>query len=116
RRMIGTQQREEQALRRDRRRLDNERLKLMQAHYAGAVPLDLLRNEQIRLSVQIEVLDRKLARLGGRLSDLESRLTRHLDYLANARESYRRGGPSIRRQINQAMFERVEITDEGLAE
>lgn len=38
----------------DRDRLDDERTKLLQAHYAGAVPLDLLKKEQARIGAELE--------------------------------------------------------------
>lgn len=37
----------------ERDRLDDERMKLLQAHYAGAVPIDLLKQEQDRIANQI---------------------------------------------------------------
>jgi hypothetical protein len=38
-----------------------EQLKLLQAHYADAIPLDLLRKEQVRLADELETVQRALS-------------------------------------------------------
>ena len=43
-----------------RDRLDNERVKLLQAHYAGAVPIDLLKTEQDRIARRLAFLDAQI--------------------------------------------------------
>ncbi len=45
----------------DRDRLDNERVKLLQAHYADAVPLDLLKQEQVRIGAELETINHRIA-------------------------------------------------------
>ncbi len=41
---------ENRRLRTQKERLTNERVRLLNAHYAGAIPLDLLKTEQDRIS------------------------------------------------------------------
>lgn len=96
----------------DVEQLTDERLKLLQAHYAGAVPLDLLRVEQQRIAERLDSSERKLARLRGELDDPKANLDRALDYLVNIATAYKRGTPQIRRKMNQALFDRVKITDD----
>lgn len=43
-----------------REKLRDERTKLLQAHYAGAVPLDLLKTEQDRIGHRIAFLDARI--------------------------------------------------------
>ena len=52
--------RSQQTLEVQRGRLINERSKLLQAHYAGAVPLDLLKSEQDRIGGQLALVDGRL--------------------------------------------------------
>ena len=42
------------------RQLTDERMKLLQAHYVGAVPIDLLKTEQQRLTKEIKATERAL--------------------------------------------------------
>ena len=42
------------------RQLTDERMKLLQAHYVGAVPIDLLKTEQLRLTKDIKATERAL--------------------------------------------------------
>lgn len=58
----------------ERDRLDDERMKLLQAHYAGAVPIDLLKQEQERIANQIR--------------DIQHRLEAHHEEYASARANF----------------------------
>ncbi len=59
-------------------RLRDERLKLLQAHYAGAIPIELMKQEQQRISGQLEVIERKLARMQSQTGRLLDNLDRAL--------------------------------------
>lgn len=52
--LMANESKELARLTHERDRLDDERLKLLQAHYAGAVPIDLLKSEQDRISARLE--------------------------------------------------------------
>ena len=41
--------------------LGDERVGLLRAHYAGAVPQDLLRKEQDRIGAELETIDNRIA-------------------------------------------------------
>ncbi len=109
----GRQRAEQRRLERERTRLEDERLKLLQAHYAGAVGLDLLKQEQTRIGNQLAAIERRLARIHSRLGDITGHLDRALTYLTDLDLSYRKASEIVRRQINQAIFERIEVGEEG---
>jgi hypothetical protein len=44
-------------------KLDAERLKLVQAHYADAIPLDLLKSEQDRIRTNLDAIAHRLENL-----------------------------------------------------
>ena len=44
----------------ERNTLRNEREKLLQAHYAGAIPIDLLKTEQDRIARRLAWLDTQI--------------------------------------------------------
>ncbi len=65
----------EQEQDRQRRRiqqLTDERSKLLQAHYAGAVPLDLLKEEQERISSQLKAAEKRRAASELSLGEVEA--------------------------------------------
>lgn len=109
----GRQRAEQRRLERERARLEDERLKLLQAHYAGAIGLDLLKQEQTRIGNQLAAIERRLARIHSRLGDITGHLDRALTYLTDLDLSYRKASETVRRQINQAVFERIEVGEEG---
>ncbi|WP_204693292.1 recombinase family protein [Geodermatophilus bullaregiensis] len=95
-----------------REQLQAEREKLLQAFYAGALPLDLLRSEQERIS-------RELAIAAAYLQDADERLQRVLgtldDALALAQDCYRAyalAEPKLRRQFNQVFFAKLLVFDD----
>lgn len=52
---------EVRSLTRQRQRLLDERGKLLQAHYADAIPLDLMKSEQDRIGRQLDQIEGRLA-------------------------------------------------------
>ncbi len=97
---------------RRREQLQAEREKLLKAFYAGALPLDLLKSEQDRIS-------RELAAAAGYLQDADDRLQRVLgtldDALALAQDCYRAyclAEPKLRRQFNQVFFSQLLVSDD----
>ena len=49
------------------RKLEGERKKLLDAHYADAIPLDLLKSEQNRIVAEVAAIEGRLAAHLGRL-------------------------------------------------
>ncbi|MGI9003022.1 MAG: recombinase family protein [Pseudonocardia sp.] len=90
-----------------------ERTKILQAHYAGAVPLDLLKTEMERLTRAMTAAERevKFARAG--LADTETILEQALMVAANCSRHYEAAPPFIRRQMNQGFFKRLLIERDG---
>jgi site-specific DNA recombinase len=108
-------EREHGALTIQRQRLTNERAKLLQAHYAGAVPVDLLKVEQDRIAAQLAHIEDRLQRASEAAETVEESLTLALDLLSDCHEAYRRASDSVRRLYNQAFFEQIFISDEGIS-
>ena len=96
-------------------RLRDERQKLLRAHYGGAIPLDLLRSEQQRITTEVEQAEATLGRSAIKSRELEETLRDALDVVANAEEAYRRASTKIRRQFNQTFFERLLVEDNRLS-
>jgi site-specific DNA recombinase len=97
------------------RRLTAQRDKLLQAHYAGAVPLDQLKSEQDRISEQLAGAKELLGGKQLRREQLEASLDSALDLLAHAGDHYAGAPTPIRRQLNQSVFERFWLSDDEVA-
>jgi hypothetical protein len=96
------------------RRLSGQRRKLLEAHYENAVPIDLLRSEQQRIG---EEMDRVEERLGGADMTYETimgLLQRCLAFLGDCEQTYLDAPPEERRQLNQGMFEKFYVTEDGV--
>ncbi len=92
-------------------RLEDERRKLLQLVYDGRMPDDLFGEEQDRLKREIEAAKATLERATVRLASLTKTLDEALTLARNAEETYETADPALRRQLNQAFFERVYIRD-----
>lgn len=85
--------------------LEAERRRLLTAHLAGAVPLELLREEQNRIT-------EALARAGGELAntevdwgEIETNVKAAIALVSQLHDLYLNAGPEMRRRINQAAWE-----------
>jgi site-specific DNA recombinase len=94
-------------------RLDAERLKLVQMAYADAIPLDLLKTEQDRITRERAQAERGAA--DAETSGEQAVATFHqaAALMERGAEVYRRGGPEVRRLLNRSFFERIVVDDEG---
>jgi site-specific DNA recombinase len=89
-----------------------ERKKLLDAHYADAVPLDLLRSEQERLTREIDSAEGRLAEVEGDFQKAESNLKRALTRAGDCEAAYQQASDPLRRQLNLAFFRRLLIDDD----
>jgi site-specific DNA recombinase len=112
------EQAEAEAARQRRRlaKLNEEREKLLHAYYAGAVPVDLLRSEQDRLASETDQAERYLEVAEASFGDVADTLAKALDLLADCQRAYLAAPGHLRRQWNQALFERLIVYDERIAD
>ncbi|MCT2024928.1 hypothetical protein [Dermabacter hominis] len=82
----GSSEDERMLLTAQRDKLEAERLKLVQAHYADAIPLDLLKSEQDRIRASLDQISTRLDNLTDTYAEARTgldRLTKLLDNLYN---------------------------------
>ncbi len=91
----------------EREKLERQREKLMEAHYAGAIPVDLLGREQERITANLTKIVRKLDTVAIQFQRVESNLTAALDLTIDVAAAYREAPQSVKRLFNQAFFERI---------
>ncbi|MGO2863298.1 MAG: recombinase family protein [Brevibacterium sp.] len=113
-RLYATAKSERKAQIAERDRLYDERAKLLQAHYAGAVPLDLLKSEQDRIARQVAFLDSRIEASSIEYEQARAHLDDCLALAGDAHKVYMSVDDSLRRIANQAFFERMFVTDDGI--
>ena len=94
-------------------RLTDERQKLLQLHYAEAVPVDLFKQEQQRITRELEQARGLLADVSLEFEAIEQNLTRALELARDCHAAYEAAGPNTRRLFNQAFFEKLYVHDDG---
>ncbi len=101
--------REARELDKQKKRLLDERGKLLQAHYAGALPLDLMKQEQDRIAEQLAHIESRLEASLLNIEVVETNLRTALNYASNCYAGYAEASNSVRRLFNQAFFEKVYL-------
>jgi site-specific DNA recombinase len=91
----------------------DEQTKLLQAHYAGAVPLDLLKVEMDRLTREISGAETILTRAKASLAEVEDALERALHVAGSCKTEYSDAAPAIRRLMNQGFFRKLFVARDG---
>lgn len=93
-------------------RLDNERRKLLQAHYDEAIAPDLFRTEQQRITREMETATARLDTMAQLFVDIGTNLDHALALGQDCRRTYLAASPNVRRRMNQAFYERLYINDD----
>ncbi len=91
--------------------LAKEQQKLLDAHYADAIPLDLLKKEQSRITSEMVSAKARLTEIDCSYTDAEDNLTKALELARDCESAYRQASDKIRRQFNQVFFRRLLIDD-----
>jgi site-specific DNA recombinase len=97
-------------------RLNEQRRKLLEAHYEGAISIDLLREEQTRISKELDAAEALLKASEVRFETIETTLQECLAFLTDCHQAYLNAPNSVRRRMNQAVFERFLVGNDGTAE
>ncbi|MSW92153.1 MAG: hypothetical protein F2812_11175 [Actinobacteria bacterium] len=92
-------------------KLHDERKKVLDAHYADAIPLDLLKTEQARITAEIAATETRLAAADNDFAAAEANLIKALALIEDCEGAYLNAPDNLRRQFNQAFFKRLLIDD-----
>ena len=89
--------------------LEDQRHKLLEAHYEGAIPLDLLKKEQDQLTSSILSIQRELDGYTADAALVEQHLTQALDLLEDCHRLYLAVPDRLKKLLNQVFFERILV-------
>ena len=95
-------------------RLEAEHAKLLEAYYAGVMPLEVFGREQTRITRTRQQATEVLTSAELGRENIESHLDLALDLMKNVYAAYEAAPEHIKRQINQSYFERVyfDVSDD----
>jgi site-specific DNA recombinase len=96
-------------------RLAEERGKLLQAFYANAIPLELLKVEQDRIGSAEQAAEAELAAAEGDLEGWQDVLRTAIRLAGNCHAAYTKARPSVRRRFNGAVIDAVYIQDRHIS-
>ena len=95
-------------------RLASEEKKLLQAHYADAISLPLLQQEQKRILGERARAEGLVAALNMETAAMERTLDLALQRVERCDEVYMAGGPQVRRELCFGLFTRIYVSTEGV--
>jgi site-specific DNA recombinase len=93
----------------ERGRIQDQRRASLQAHYAGALPLDLLKEEQDRLAHQLDLVTARLDALDTTYEEARTHLHECLALAGDCQTVYACGSGTTRRMANHAFFTRIYL-------
>jgi recombinase len=88
--------------------------RLMQAYYAGAIDVELLRKEQERIRTNKTTAERQLRHLQTSRDKLHTALDQCLSVLHNGQQQYLAATDNSRRDLNQAVFDKIYLDDDEI--
>jgi site-specific DNA recombinase len=99
-----------------REHADAERFKLMEAYYANAIDVTMLRREQERIGAELRTVESRQAVLEASLDDWQEVMDLALRFSTRCATAYRRGGDRTRRLFNAAVLDEVHVRDGHVVE
>ena len=96
-------------IRLEKDKIARKQKKLLEAHYADAIPLDLLKQEQATLERAMADIETRFSALEQNYMDVKKNLDMVLELATNARRLYKIAPEHIKRMFNQVFFEKVLV-------
>lgn len=100
---------EEVVLRKRLVKLAEERTKLLHAYFVEAIPVDLLKKEQDRITGEIKTAEERLEQINCGDNQVKKILDIALSMCQNCGYAYKKAKPQARRLFNQAIFKKIYV-------
>ena len=104
---------EKVSLLREKSKLEQKRRKLLEAHYDDAIPLELLKSEQMQITGSLALIEQKLRIHSTEHELVVGDLQKALDSIEDCGRTYRLADSHIKRLINQAICEKIWVESGG---
>ena len=93
-----------------KRTLEHKSEKLLEAHYNDAIPMDLLKAEQEKITKELAAINHEIKQHDITFDQLSENLTNALALLDDVATFYRNGSDIVKRMLNQAIFEKIYVS------
>ena len=97
-------------------RLEGERFKLMEAYYANAIDVTMLRREQERIGTELRAVESRQSVIESSLDDWQEVMNLALRFSTSCARAYRRAGDRTRKLFNTAVLDQVHVRDGHVVE
>jgi len=101
---------------RRRVKLEDKRRKLMDAYYAGAVTLAVLRQEQDQIDAECREVEECLVRVDAKLAEWQDTMDLAIRLVRECGRSYANASPKTRRMFNAAVFASLRVAGGQITE
>lgn len=91
--------------------LENKRKKLLEAHYSDAIPLDLLKSEQQKIAKELAGIEHEIRMHNTTFEQITQNLNLALDVVEDCGQAYRNASDTVKKLMNQAIFEKFYISN-----
>jgi hypothetical protein len=99
-------------LKQQRDKLEREQRKLLQAHYADAIPLQLLKEEQERIGKSLKSITGTMDAYQAEHTEITKYFNYVFELLDDCGKAYRQANDFQRRCFNQALFEKIRVYED----
>jgi DNA-directed RNA polymerase specialized sigma24 family protein len=110
--LTETSQAEISRLRQQKEKLERGQRKLLQAHYADAIPLDLLKEEQERIGRSLKSIASQIEAYQAEYTELTQNLGYAFELIDDCGRVYRLADDYARRCLNQALFKKIRVHED----
>ena len=100
-------------LRREKEKIEHKQEKLLEAHFNDAIPLNLMKREQQTLSKQLATIEHEIKIRSTAFDEIIKNLSLAFDLIEDCGKTYRMANDTIKRLMNQAIFEKIWIHEDG---
>ena len=97
-------------------KLEGERRKLLDAYYASAIDVTMLKGEQDRIGRDVRDVEDRLATVDAHLHEWQETLNVAMRITSNCGNAYARVGDKARRLLDTAVFSRLAVRDGKIVE
>lgn len=104
---------EQDGLRREKDKLERQRKKLLEAHYNDAIPIDLLKSEQQKISKQLTAIEHEAKTYENAFTSVLKHLNEALDIIEDCGKTYRLADDHVKRIMNQSIFSKLWVGQDG---
>ena len=99
-------------LRREKDKLERQRKKLLEAHYNDAIPMDLLKEEQRKITKQMLTIDREMKERENIFDSMLERLNDAMELIEDCGKTYAAANDHIKRMMNQVIFAKLWVEED----